>query len=219
MFGVESSVILATEDSDIGANIEEPRFTKEIDYIGKTKKASGIIITDQQTQTEYTLTKSEIMKMIQKCGKNRKEKQAISNSSLPLASSKNIKFTSKINGKKETEEYPLYEIKNRESKRKARDMIQKLYDESKQGNKPEPLFLQIGPDENTDVTIIRSGLDIVASPLRKSEKEYEGYLAAKPPAYGAAVYTSLKSFQKTLQLVEGARSTSCVSAKAYCAKR
>jgi len=200
--------LLSAENDGAKANVNHSRFTQKIDYMGTTTKPSGITITDQQSQIEYKLPKAEIMKMIQNCGEIRKAKQVRSNHASPLVPTKSIKFTSTIDKMKTTEEHPLYEIKDKESKRKARDLIQKLYDESKQGNKPAPLFLQIGPDENTDITIIRPGLDIAASPLRKSEKAKEGYLASKPPAYGTAVNTSPLSFQKTLKLVEGARSNS-----------
>lgn len=186
----------------------EEKFTKKIDYVRKTKKVSGITITDQHTLTEYKISKDEAVEMIQESGKIRKEKQAAANNNYPLVNNKIIKFTSNINAEKKTEEYPLYLINNREDKRKGRDLIQKFFDESQQGKKPEPLFLQMGPDENTDVNIIRSGLDIAVSPLRKSAKKEEGYLAKKPPAYGSDVDESSKSLQKALKLVEGSRSKS-----------
>ncbi len=172
-----------------------------------------MIITEENTNTKYDLIGDEIGKMVCDAGKKRKEKEEAAHSASPLVPSKTIFFTSNVGGERETAEYSVYVIKSREDKRKLRNVVQSFFDECKMAreedtDKPSPLIIQRGSDEENDMVIIRSGLDIAVTPLRKSKKEEEGYVAAKPPAYGDDVDNSSKAFQKVLKLVEGVRSES-----------
>jgi len=189
----------------------EFNFSKKINYKGK--KPCGITITERETATEIELSEDEIGKVLRDAGKIRKEKEKTAHITSPLVPSKVVSFTSNVSGKRETVEHPVYVIQSKEDKRRFRNIIQKFYDDSNKArkedtDKPSPLIIQRGLDEENDMVILRPGLDIAAAPLRKSSKAVEGYVATQPPAYGDAVDEAPQAFKKILKLVEGVRSTS-----------
>jgi hypothetical protein len=166
---------------------------------------------DEKKHT-YSLTTEEVNEVIRAAGKTRKKKEKKAQNESPLLPTDTISFTSNINGKQKTVDAEIYQIENKEDKRKFRAVAQKHYDKSiasrKNGTpRPAPIFVQRGPDPITDISVLRAGLDVGLSPLEIREN-IAGYAATKPPCYGNEVDETCDAFQQALKIIEGTRSNS-----------